>query len=82
MSLSKEIVVESDSKNAVTWVNGKDKFPWNLRFFYNKMLNIIPKLRSVRFSHKNREVNEIADARAKGAEMEGCGLGGFNLVFD
>lgn len=46
--------------------------PWNLRFYHNKMLNIIPNLKCVQFNHKNREVNEIADALAKeGAQMEG-----------
>lgn len=36
-----EIIVESDSKNAIAWVNKIEGCPWNLRFYYNKLQNIL-----------------------------------------
>lgn len=67
-----EIIVEFDSKNALAWVNRKKQFPWSLRFFCNRLKNIILVLKQVSFIHKNREANFLADSLAKeGSQMEG-----------
>lgn len=72
MSEGKELIIESDSKNALAWVNRHESCPWNLRFFCNKLKNILSILNNVFFEHKNREVNGFADSLAKdGAQREG-----------
>lgn len=50
-----EIIVESDSKNALVWVERKEECPWNLRFYCNKLNNILLILKNVSFVHNNRE---------------------------
>lgn len=50
-----EIIVESDSKNALVWVERKEEYPWNLRFYCNKLNNILLILKNVSFVHNNRE---------------------------
>lgn len=69
-----EIIVESDSKkkSALVWVNRKDECPWNLRFYCNKLKNILLVLKHVSFFHRNREANFFAANLAKeGSRMEG-----------
>lgn len=41
----KEIIVESDSKNALAWINRRDEYPWDLRFYCNKLYNILQVLK-------------------------------------
>lgn len=68
-------MVESDSKNAIAWVNKEEGCLWNLRFYYNKLQNIPSMLRNVVFVHRNREANQLADNLAKeGSQMEGTWL--------
>lgn len=69
--MEKEIIVESDSKNALSWVKKREECPWELTFFGNKLGNIL-KILKVTFEHKNWKANDIADSLAKeGAHMEG-----------
>lgn len=37
----KVIIVESDSKNALAWINKKEECPWKLRFYCNKISSIL-----------------------------------------
>lgn len=60
-----EIILESDSKNALSWVNREEECPWKMRFYYNKLKNIMFVLQSVTFVHINRETNDTVDALAK-----------------
>lgn len=70
-----EIIVESDSKNALAWINKREECPWCLRFYCNKLHNLLLVLKNVTFIHKNREANHCADALAKtGSEGEGTWL--------
>lgn len=64
------LIVESDSKVALTWVRAT--FPWNLRFCCNKLTNLLYLLKNVTFIHRTRESNHFADNLAKeGASLEG-----------
>lgn len=36
-----EIILESDSRNALAWVNKQEECPRDLRFYCNKMKNIL-----------------------------------------
>lgn len=66
------IIIEFDSKNAITWANRNEEGPWNLRFQSNKLKNILLVLKNVTFTYKNRETNQFADSLAKeGSQMEG-----------
>lgn len=73
------LIVESNSKVAISWA--KTNCPWKLRFYSNKLRNLLALLRNVYLTHKNREPNGIADGVAKeGSAMEGswvrwCGMG-------
>lgn len=70
--LEKDLIVESDSRNALSWVNNIETCPWNLRFFANKVKNMLVLLNSVSFVHRCREANDVADSLAKeGAQREG-----------
>lgn len=64
--------MESDSKNALSWVSKKEECPRKLRFYGNKITNILLILKNVSFVHINREANDYPDALAKeGSHMEG-----------
>jgi ribonuclease HI len=66
------ITIESDSKNALAWVNKSEDCPWSLRFACNKLRNILLSLNVVKFVHVNREANSSADVLAKrGSNMVG-----------
>lgn len=39
--MNHQIVVESDSKNALSWVTNKQGCAWRLSFMFNKLKNII-----------------------------------------
>lgn len=49
-----EIILESDSKNGIAWVNRKEECPWNSPFLCNKLQNILLVLKNVSFVHRNR----------------------------
>jgi ribonuclease HI len=59
------IIIESDSKNALSWINKAGSCPWNLRFCYIKLRNILLLLKNVLFVHVNRESNNSADLLVK-----------------
>lgn len=62
---NRSILVEADSTTALIWVKEKGECPWKLRFEWNKLSNLKASVREVKFQHKNREVNEIADGLVK-----------------
>lgn len=74
---NREIIIESDSENAIAWANKREESPWNLRFYCNKLQNILLILRNDVFIHKNREANQIADSLAK----EGAQMGGNRFIW-
>ncbi|GAU22279.1 hypothetical protein TSUD_260790 [Trifolium subterraneum] len=54
--------------DAITWANIKGECPWKLRFYSNKLHNLL----SLFKTHVTREANFIADALAKdSSSMEG-----------
>lgn len=56
-----QLIVESDSANAVKWCNGVTKEPWNINFIKNAM----DANHGIKVIHKGRESNEVADYLAK-----------------
>jgi len=67
-----DILIESDLKNALSWMRNLNICPWELRFHCNKLSNILVELPKVSFVHVNQEANAIADVLAKeGSSMEG-----------
>jgi ribonuclease HI len=69
----KHIIIESDSKIDLAWVNKNTKSPWSLHFANSKLLNILLSLKKVSFAHVHREANMLANNLAKrGANMDGC----------
>jgi ribonuclease HI len=76
--LDMDLIVESDSKNALAWVNNASLCPWGLRFVHNKLKNILMVLKKVLFIHICRESNQEADALAKrGSLLQGRELAWF-----
>lgn len=67
----KKILVESDSKNALSWVRDKNNIPWELRFYGKKLSNLLVVIKEVHFTHQRREANMEADHLAKFASTEG-----------
>lgn len=65
MAKNHQIIIESDSQNAVSWCNDLNGGPWNL----NSMLNYIRSSShlglKVSITHKGRASNIVADALAK-----------------
>ncbi|XVF56549.1 hypothetical protein PTKIN_Ptkin06aG0129900 [Pterospermum kingtungense] len=67
-----KLIIESDSKNAIGWVNNPYDAPWKVRKFVNHILNLRSQLSDVQFLHICREANQRADHLAKeGAIQEG-----------
>lgn len=61
---SKELVVESDSAIAVSWICN-DTIPWKLNMDANIITNAMSKLRSCSVKNINREANSFADRLAR-----------------
>lgn len=62
--------MESDSKIALAWV--KSSCPWHLRFFGNKLRNLLWTLKNVSLICQNRESNHLVDGLAKtGDSLQG-----------
>ncbi|XVF66499.1 hypothetical protein PTKIN_Ptkin10aG0041000 [Pterospermum kingtungense] len=59
------LIVESDSKNAVTWVNSPLSAPWRVLNFINHIECLKRKLRKWEVVHIFREANQVADQLAK-----------------
>ena len=60
------LVMESDSRNAVSWVEKPDDVPWRLRKWVSHIVLLKRKLSNFRIVHTFREANQEADALAKG----------------
>lgn len=58
------LIVESDSSNAVIWVSNRKAYSWKFQFFFNK-IRVLSTTINVSFQHKSRSANMMADALAK-----------------
>lgn len=68
-----EIIIETDSKNAWSWVNNREDCPWNLSFHCNKLNNMLQILKIVTSVHKNSDTNFFANALAiEGSHLDGA----------
>lgn len=77
--MEKELIVESDSRNTLSWANSIETCPWKLIFYGNKLKNLLVILKDVSFVHKYRESNCFVDSLAKkSAQREECGSLGHN----
>lgn len=59
------MVIESDSLNAVRWCHSSDDGPWNLNFHLNLIRNTLNQNQSILLIHHPRSSNHVADALAK-----------------
>ena len=59
------IIVESDSKAMISWINKESDRPWKYNNILNKLSNFLLRLGNVVFVHAFREVNTFADFLAK-----------------
>ena len=59
------IIIESDSKNAVQWCTEDSGGPWNLGFSLNFIRNARKAWLNITITHKGRESNMVADTLAK-----------------
>ncbi|KAJ7942898.1 putative Aldehyde oxidase [Quillaja saponaria] len=60
-----ELIVESDSKNAISWITKEGSCPWKLESQYREMERDLQKLKGVEVMHTGREANNMADQLAK-----------------
>ncbi|XVF82263.1 hypothetical protein PTKIN_Ptkin16aG0031700 [Pterospermum kingtungense] len=66
------LIVESDSKNAVTWVNSSLLGPWRVLNFINHIECLKKKLRKWEVIHIFREANQAADQLGTSWLRKGC----------
>lgn len=59
------LVIESDSLNAVKWCTASEGGPWNLNFHFNFIRNIQQRYPSLLITHQVRSANHVADSFAK-----------------
>lgn len=59
------MIIESDSLNAVRWCRSPDEGPWNLNFHLNLIRNTLIQNQSISLIHNPRSSNHVADALAK-----------------
>ena len=52
---SHPIIIESDSKNAVSWCNASNSGPWNLNFVLNSIRKVLHLHLKVEIVHKGPE---------------------------
>ncbi|XVF81381.1 hypothetical protein PTKIN_Ptkin15bG0150400 [Pterospermum kingtungense] len=68
-SCSHNLVIESDSSNAVKWVNFPFVAPWAMRSFLNQIEALKSRVLNWRVVHVNREINFVVDTLAKEAAL-------------
>lgn len=61
----RQIIIESDSLNAVRWCNEECGGPWNLKFPLNFIRNARKSELKISIIHQRREANMVADSMAK-----------------
>lgn len=59
------VIVESDSANAVKWCNGECPGPWCLNFIINFIRSTLLSSPGISIVYKSRECNMVADSLAK-----------------
>lgn len=60
-----DLMIESDSMNAVKWCLGENEGLWNLTFKLNFIRNLLLASNGITLNHKGRETNYVADSLAK-----------------
>nr|CCA66140.1 hypothetical protein [Beta vulgaris subsp. vulgaris] len=61
----KNLIIESDSANAVSWCNQDEGGPWNMNFQLNFIRNARKKNLRLTITHERRSANFVADSMAK-----------------
>ena len=59
------VILESDSSNAVQWCNSAEGGPWNMNYFLNFIRNARKRDLKISIVHKRRSTNFVADSMAK-----------------
>ncbi|EOY10121.1 S-domain-1 13-like protein [Theobroma cacao] len=65
MAATHSLVVESDSANAINWVQHHCKVPWRMKNISNAIETLLRKSIRITFKHVMREANKVADGLAK-----------------
>ncbi|XVF79317.1 hypothetical protein PTKIN_Ptkin14bG0211600 [Pterospermum kingtungense] len=66
-----KLIIESDSRIAIGWVNNPNEAPWKVRMFVNHITNLRSQIKDLQIFHIFREANQRADQLAKkGAKQE------------
>ncbi|XVF45785.1 hypothetical protein PTKIN_Ptkin02bG0234500 [Pterospermum kingtungense] len=65
--VDKKLIIESDSQNAVSWVNVPSSAPWRVFNFINHIEALKMQVIDWKVNHVFREMNEVADNLAKEA---------------
>lgn len=60
-----KLLIESDSKIALSWILHPSKRPWDKWMLFNDIDSLILQLKEVSFQHTLREGNSFADSLAK-----------------
>ena len=67
--------MESDSSNAISWVNSF-KDPWKMQFYFKEICHLSSKSQ-VSFHHISRSTNGFVDCLAKQGVERSCNLSAF-----
>lgn len=78
VSFNENLVVESDSFNAIFWASSSAKFPRRFQFYVNENTLLSSMLR-VKFQHEGRMDNGFADCLAKQVVDRSLDLLGFKM---
>ena len=62
---NKNLIIESDSANAVAWCNQDEGGPWNMNYQLNFIRNARQKILNLSITHEKRNANFVADSLAK-----------------
>lgn len=62
---SHDLIIESNSANAIKWCNGENNGPWNLTLAINLICRHLNSGHGIQVVYKNRESNMVADSLAK-----------------
>ncbi|XVF79053.1 hypothetical protein PTKIN_Ptkin14bG0188900 [Pterospermum kingtungense] len=63
--VDESLILECDSRNAVSWVANPDTAPWRMRNLLNHICNLLKKTKAWKVTHIFRECNQVADSLAK-----------------
>lgn len=79
-SFHANLVVESDSLNAIYWVSSCAKVPWRFQFYFNEIKSLSSSLQ-VKFQHMGRMTNSFWRLFDKQGADRSSGLLAFTMPY-